>query len=217
MIKGGCVEGLIGGLERFHLGVDVFELGVAIGLLFPSLVLRLKWRQYFSSARSLGILKELTFNPSAKPRANFSWLLESRRQRSRRISHRRGLEQSLKVFQKSRGLGRRPRLPRPREVSSRSTKRDHAGLSDRVDRTSRDLRRARGRRDPAVTRRLRLRRGGQRRPRSSSKERTASYGYERVIRLSFTKHNRCPREHKSINATVQLNIESGFTYFWASP
>ena len=38
-----------------------------------------------------------------------------------------------------------------------------------------------------------------------------------MIRLSFTKHNRCPREHESINATVQLNIESGFTYFWASP
>src|SRR5208282_4480003 len=33
-------------------------------------------------------------------------------------------------------------------------------------------------------------------------------GYERVIRLSFTKHNRCPRRHESINATVQLNIES---------
>src|SRR5208282_825384 len=87
--------------------------------------------------------------------------------------------------------------PRRRGVSSRSTKRDRAGLSDRVrSYFARPSSRAPPPRRPNVD------------LAHPARNERLHTGYERVIRLSFTKHNRCPRRHESINATVQLNIES---------
>src|SRR5208282_5482012 len=99
--------------------------------------------------------------------------------------------------------------PRRRGVSSRSTKRDRAGLSDRVRsyfaRPSSRARSPRSRRNPPPSPPPRRPNVDLAHPARNERLHT---GYERVIRLSFTKHNRCPRRHESINATVQLNIES---------
>ncbi len=83
-------------------------------------------------------------------------------QRRHRIAHRRGLEQSLQVLQKRRVPRRQPRAP-PALATHLPGQR--AGvpqvLQTASDRASGDLRRTRGRRDPALAGRLRLGGGAQ--------------------------------------------------------
>ena len=156
-------HGLIGGLERFHLGVDIFELGVAIGMAAPLLGLAVEMATIFQLRQKFGNARGIHFvTHPPKRRRQLLMALGDPSQRSHRITHRRGLEQSLKVFQKSRVLGRQPEDCPARAAYLPGQRSGIAQVFQTAsDRTSRDLRRARGRRDPAITRRLRLRRGGQ--------------------------------------------------------
>src|SRR5208337_599343 len=149
------------------LGVDIFELSVAIGMFAAFLGLAVEMAAIFQFLQQFGNGRgaHLVTHRPKRPR-QLVVALGDPSQRPHRIAHRRGLEQSLQVLQKRRVPRRQPRAP-PALATHLPGQR--AGvpqvLQTASNRASGDLRRTRGGRDPAVAGRLRL--GGGTQPSAS--------------------------------------------------
>src|SRR5208337_2816366 len=172
------------------LGVDIFELSVAIGMFAAFLGLAVEMAAIFQFLQQFGNGRgaHLVTHRPKRPR-QLVVALGDPSQRPHRIAHRRGLEQSLQVLQKRRVPRRQPRAP-PALATHLPGQR--AGvpqvLQTASNRASGDLRRTRGGRDPAVAGRLRL--GGGTQPSASLVKRgTKRFKSDTEVRFIYNYHD----------------------------
>jgi hypothetical protein len=105
---------LIGDLKLLDLGIDIFELGVAIGMFAAFLGLAVEMATILQPLQQPGNARGTHFvTHRAKRRRQLVVALGDPSQRSHRIAHRRGLEQSLQVHQQRCILRRQPRAAPP--------------------------------------------------------------------------------------------------------
>src|SRR5271167_1992420 len=97
-------------LKRLDLGVDIFKLGVAIGMFAAFLGLAVGMATILQFPQQLGNARGADFvTHRAERRRQLVVALGDPSQRSHRIAHRRRLEQSFQVRQQRRILRRQPR------------------------------------------------------------------------------------------------------------
>src|SRR5208337_4381610 len=102
-------HGLTGGLKRFDLGVDVFKLGIAIGMVAPLFGLAVEVATIFQLRQEFGNGRGTHFvTHPAKRRRQLVVAFGDPSQGPHGIAHRRGVEQSLRLHAR---LERPERLP----------------------------------------------------------------------------------------------------------
>src|SRR6202167_4975847 len=210
---------LIVDLKLLDLGVDIFELSVAIGMFAAFLGLAVGMAAILQFPQQLGNARGADFvTHRAKRRRQLVVALGDPSQRSRRIAHRRRLEQSFQVRQQRRILRRQPRAA-PTLASHLSPER--AGvpqvLQAASDRTSGELCHTRGRGDPATPP------PSPPRPRSiaglarQARNEQLHTGCGGVIRRSSKRYRRWPCRQESRKQPQSVKAKTRFNCFWASP